>query len=190
MKKKSHAPSTTRKTSEQISTPLPLHILVDGHNIIHASAELKKTLLQFGIDAAQARMVEAARILHDMRGMRVTIVFDGKSHSTEANYLTADKILAVVHTAKGVSADAFIEHYVAQNKNPDRIRVATHDLALSALITGFGAYPLSAEDFLKNLEQTQKEQSQMLARPNRPGAQKLGTIGDLLENDTTRQTLT
>ena len=180
MKKKSKKETKHRTGLKAFSTPLLIHMMIDGHNIIHASSDLKKTLQQFGIDAAQGRLVEMARIFHDMRGMRVTVVFDGKNHSTEAQYLTTDKLLAVVHTAQGVSADGFIEHYVAQNKNPDRIRVATHDLALSALITGFGAYPLAAEDFLRNLEQAQKEQSQMLSRPNRSGAQKLGTIGDLL----------
>lgn len=118
------------------------HILIDAWNIAHAWADVKRFWRQG--PAAVAAVLEARlRVLQDRGGWAVTLVFDGKRPGDGAVPVSANDGIDVVYTENGISADAFIERFVASCPIPSTILVATGDRALANAVFAMGADVLS-----------------------------------------------
>ncbi len=121
------------------------HLLVDGSNVMHAWPELR-ALLPDGRDAARARLTEAVGVLHDLEGLRVTLVFDGRGAQLAAEQPSGAATFARLHTPAGVTADDAIIQLVGQARRPADCVVATDDRGERQAVEALGAAVISAAD--------------------------------------------
>ncbi|HEX3730475.1 MAG TPA: NYN domain-containing protein [Opitutaceae bacterium] len=121
------------------------HLLVDGSNVMHAWPELR-TLLPDGRDAARARLTEAVGVLHDLEGIRVTLVFDGRGAQLASQQPSGAATFTRLHTPAGVTADDAIIRLVRRDRRPADCVVATDDRGERQAVEALGAAVISAED--------------------------------------------
>jgi len=122
---------------------MPRFLVVDGHSVIHAWADLLALHRRRPVDARE-ELVRRLRRLHDMGSWEVTVVFDGKQGAPEKK---APGDLVVAYSRAGQTADAVIEALVAAQKPKVReaITVITADGGEKATVEGLGAYCLSPD---------------------------------------------
>ena len=139
----------------------PEYLLVDGYNIIFAWENLKE-LAKESLDMARERLID---ILSDYRGIReceLIVVFD--AYKVKNNPGTVEKVhnISVVYTKEAETADMYIEKVTHELGKKHRVRVATSDSLEQIIILGSGAMRVSAENFLREVEQAEKEISDFL----------------------------
>src|SRR5262249_19852878 len=86
----------------------------------------------------------------DASGVRVVVVFDGKSG--KANETSAPGGIQIFYSAAGQTADAIVERLVAKYAKEHEITVATSDLMEQQTAASFGALVVSAEGLRDWLE--------------------------------------
>ncbi len=130
------------------------HLLIDGYNVIHAWPELR-SLLGKSVDAARERLIETCRVVREVDGLRVTLVFDSNRDTPQVETPGEDQGYAVLYAPKGVSADGLIEQIVRRAKKPAQCIVISRDnLVLEAIRAtgGFGYFPEELLDWVKRCE--------------------------------------
>lgn len=156
--------SEPRKIKEQ--AVMPEYLLIDGYNIIFAWNELKE-LAKRNIDAARDALIEIMQNYQGYRKCRLILVFDAyKIKGGERRIEQYDNI-SVVFTKERETADAYIEKTSYELKGRYRVRVATSDRLEQIIITGNGAFKISAEEFRKEVEAANHEISRWLDDYNR-----------------------
>lgn len=127
-------------------------ILVDGYNVIHASSFLK-VFFSRNIHTAQAHLVEAVCrycCLEDVKGY---IVFDAYRKEGGEMWEEVSSLVKVIYTAKGKTADSFIEQFIARNKSKyNLIYIVTSDLAQGITVLDRNIIPLSPKNFLAEID--------------------------------------
>jgi predicted RNA-binding protein with PIN domain len=121
------------------------HLLVDGSNVMHAWPELR-ALLPDRRESARGRLAQAVGVLHDLEGIRVTLVFDGRGAQLSVEQPTGAGTFAQVHTPAGVTADDAIIQLVRQARRPADCVVATDDRGERQAVEALGAAVISADD--------------------------------------------
>jgi predicted RNA-binding protein with PIN domain len=134
------------------------YLLVDGYNVIFTWDNLRK-LAESSLEDARVKLLD---ILCDYQGFTQSIViavFD--AHHTKGGSGDLEKHLNihVVYTREAETADNFIERTAAVLSKHDRVRVVTSDYLEQIIVIGHGAFRVSANDFLKEVE-TLKSQMQ------------------------------
>lgn len=147
------------------------HLLVDAWNIAHAW-DVIRVHWRKGPGAAAAALEARLRVLHDRAGWAVTLVFDGREPAAGAMPLPHGDGVRVVYTDAGVSADAWIERFVAESPSPADLRVATGDRALANAVFAMGADVLSPRVLREEAERCEKAALRGLPR----------SVGPLAEN--------
>lgn len=122
----------------------PVHLLVDGSNVMHAWPELK-TLLRRDRDAARAALVQRLAVLHDGGDMRLTVVFDGRGSEIVTERPGSEASFLVVYTPAGMTADDVIEQWVGRSAEPGSCRVASADRGVITTVSALGAEVVSPE---------------------------------------------
>lgn len=128
-----------------------MHLLVDGWNVIHSHPKLKKIFQELSQEAAVNALSDMICSIHDIDGVRLTIVLDGKGDKIEINRRSRLLTYSEIYTPSDMSADDFIEQYCSKHKE-DCI-VATRDNLLSLTASSFGAttiYPDFLFDWAKS----------------------------------------
>lgn len=138
------------------------HVVVDGYNVIHAWPELKSAM-RFGYAAACKRLIEAVRVLHDMEGLRVTVVFDGNGDAINIERPNKELTFSVIYAAAGVSADTVIERIVC-NSNGKYVTVVTADASIMNVAKTRGARTMSPFELVDWLKVMTERQSRYLTR--------------------------
>ncbi|MCL4440887.1 MAG: NYN domain-containing protein [Firmicutes bacterium] len=120
-------------------------LLVDGYNILHAWAGLKKVMKK-DIDHARAKLVEVLGNYQAVRGVQVIVVFD--AHLVKGGTGSKENVtgVEVVYTAEGETADMLIEKLVGRLTEKGRVTVATSDWIQQRIVFGKGAVRLSARE--------------------------------------------
>jgi predicted RNA-binding protein with PIN domain len=121
------------------------HLLVDGANILHAWPELR-ALLKRDRTAAQAKLVSYLSVIHDNDGVRVTVVFDGSGADLDVTCPGGRQTFAVVRTPTGMTADVFIERWVARAVDPATCWVATADVGEGSSVAALGGQWIDPDD--------------------------------------------
>lgn len=127
------------------------HLLIDGSNVMHAWPELK-ALLRRDRNAARSRLSLAAAVLHDVEGLRVTIVFDGRSAESSVEQPFGRDGFVHIHTPAGVTADDVIVQLVRRAKRPQDCLVATDDRGERQAVEALGAATISTDDLAARIE--------------------------------------
>lgn len=115
------------------------HLLVDGHNVLHAWGWVSKH--DMAVD--RERLVEALRIVHDVEGADVTVVFDGRGPAASMD-VDAAAGFVVCYASAALTADGEIERLVARDAaHPERCTVVTGDNAVRGNVLAAGGECLS-----------------------------------------------
>ncbi|MBI4777234.1 MAG: NYN domain-containing protein [Deltaproteobacteria bacterium] len=123
---------------------MPLHLIVDGYNLIHASLSLHQLATE---DLEQSREA-LLRLLSEYRRQkphRITVVFDGwinGSTSTDTSYFSGIRVL---FSPKDEPADDVILRLVRNEKQ--RAVVVSSDREVASNARRHGATSISSQDF-------------------------------------------
>ena len=125
---------------------MPHYLVVDGHSVIFALADLLSLHRRRPVDARE-ELVRRLRRLHDMGSWEVTVVFDGQSGRQGPAEKKTSGDLVVAYSKAGQTADSVIEALVAGQtaKVREAITVITADGGERATVEGLGAYCLSPD---------------------------------------------
>jgi len=124
-------------------------ILVDGYNVIHASPSLKG-FLDRSVYMAQARLVELVCRYCSVQNIKGYVVFDAYKRDGGETMEKISSLVSVIYTAKGKTADSFIESFIAKNKSRyEYIYVITSDLAQGTTVLDTTIIPLSPRNFFR-----------------------------------------
>lgn len=140
-------------------------LIVDGYNVIHAWASLKRLASEASLEAAREKLIERLSVLGLVTGEEVTVVFDAHHSSSLANSSETVEGVRVVFTRKGHSADHAIERiaYAARNAR-DVITVATSDRFQRDLVRGMGGAVISAPELERRVIDAEQEMSRRVKR--------------------------
>jgi predicted RNA-binding protein with PIN domain len=145
------------------------HLLIDGYNLAHAWPEAKRQF-RHGWSAACAPVVTAAALIHDIEGIRVTVVLDGQEPQVTVERPGEALSFSVVYSPRGVSADGMIETIVRNSAQRSNVTVATDDLALCHSVMALGAFTLNSQALRERYQRAQQEQQRLLAQQRKPQA--------------------
>ena len=152
---------SVRKKSEDIKykvSPVPKgpeYLLVDGYNIIHAWDNLKE-LADTDLDIARNRLIDIMCNYQGFRQCNLILVFD--AYKIKGGKRSVEKIhnISVVYTKEAETADMYIEKVTHEIGKKFRVRVATSDNLEQIIILGNGASRISAAEFQKEVEATER----------------------------------
>ena len=131
-------------------------ILVDGHSIIHAWNDLRKLHMKSDRrHLAREELLKRMRLLQDMSGERVVVIFDGTS--TKITDEREDGGIQVFYADASHTADAIIEQLAAKYAGLHPIRVVTADRMIWETIRAFGAHWMSPDDLRFELDKAERE---------------------------------
>ena len=123
-------------------------IVVDGYNLIHAMPELARLV---GSDLERARDVLVAKlaVYRSGRGVRVTVVFDGRG--TYVSQKRPPGGVEVVFSRAPQNADTKIKNMLALEKSPRSWTVVTSDNSIVLFARDFGAKTIPSAEFAAKL---------------------------------------
>lgn len=124
------------------------YLIIDGYNLIHRIPGLLKALNK-SIDFGRDELFGMAAAYCDHNNSEGIIVYDGKR--TQRTVERGNPM--VVFSKRGESADSVIESFIYQLKDRSQARVVTDDRAVTNMVTGMGAFTMSARLFDKEARQ-------------------------------------
>ena len=152
------------------------HLLVDGYNVIHSWPELQVPSYKKGDGATLARehLVAAVRVIHDVEGLKTTVVFDGQGKRNSIENPTEELSFSIIYAAANVSADGVIEQLVARSMSPKGFIAVTRDRMISESLETLGATTITPEELKDWIERCTTRQAQRLAENRRSTVTKWG----------------
>lgn len=120
------------------------HLLIDGYNVLHQWPEYRR-LLKSGTVAAAERLVEDVRPIHDIDGVRVTLVFDGQGARVQIERPSGQQTFSVLYAPAEVTADGLIEQLVARATAPQHCTVVSRDNLVGESIRASGAVLMTVD---------------------------------------------
>lgn len=137
------------------------YLLVDGHSVIHAWPVLRKL---HGKAAqrylAREALLKAMRLLQDVTGERVVVVFDGKGDKVTQEREAGG--LQVFYSDDQYSADGVIERLAAKYAGQVPLRVCTADRLVWETVGALGGGWISPEDLAFEQERAERVLAQRL----------------------------
>jgi predicted RNA-binding protein with PIN domain len=125
-------------------------IIVDGYNVIHADASLKRAVAG-GMEVAREALLARLREYLASKAVQITVVFDGAGGLVDAEAPVPGR-LQVLYTAAGQSADELIVETLQLHANPRQFIVVTSDMSDIGRAAGaVGATVMSSPEFLDRL---------------------------------------
>jgi predicted RNA-binding protein with PIN domain len=118
------------------------YLIVDGHSVIFAWPELRKLHARRSSLGREA-LIKQLRDYQDWTGVRVVVVFDGKSKKVEATSDPAD--VQIFYSRSGQSADAIIERLASKYAKRYELVVATSDSMEAETVHASGAEWISPD---------------------------------------------
>jgi uncharacterized protein len=131
-----------------VSSP---RIVVDGYNLIHAMPELAR-LVGSDLERARDALVSKLAVYRSGRGIRVTVVFDGRD--TGAPQTRPPGGIEVVFSRAPQNADAKIKTMLSLEKSPKSWTVVTSDNSIIRYARDYGAKTIPSAEFAAKLGNT------------------------------------
>lgn len=138
------------------------YLLVDGYNILFAWFDLNNADSE-ALDIARNYLITRLSNYKEMRSCEIIIVFD--AYKVKGGLGSCEKIgnLNVVYTKEAETADAYIERTARDiSKKNYTVKVATSDRLEQVIIFGSGAFRISADEFLKDIELAEEKLSDIM----------------------------
>ncbi len=161
-----HAMHTEKQPPKPSRKPVPIpkgpeYLLVDGYNIIFAWDELKRIAAD-SLESARQRLIDILANYQGFRKCRLIVVFDAYKVKGGRESVSEECGVSVVYTREAETADMYIERVTHKLCKDARVRVATSDGLEQIIILGNGAYRVSAEEFRREVADTEKEIRSMI----------------------------
>ena len=128
------------------------YLLVDGYNILFAWFDLNNADNET-LDVAKNYLITRLSNYKEMRSCEIIVVFD--AYKVKGGLGSYERVgnLDVVYTKEAETADAYIERTAKDiSKKNYTVKVATSDRLEQVIIFGDGAFRISADEFLKDIE--------------------------------------
>lgn len=152
------------------SRVLEEYLLVDGYNIIFSWDELRD-LSKVNMDGARQALIEILANYQGYKKCHVIIVFDAYRVKGGERRLEKHQNVDVIYTAEAETADMYIEKTAHEKSGEYHVRVATSDRLEQIIITGSGAFKVSADEFRAEIQQADMEISKLVEEHNRKNKQ-------------------
>ncbi len=124
-----------------------MEYLIDGHNIILSEREY------FSASTESGRRAELLVILRDYlttrRGVRITVVFDGREKFSTDRTSRSVPRLRVIFAARDLTADQMIDQIVQKAPNPRELTVVSSDRQVLKNAEYSGANTMTSRQFLE-----------------------------------------
>ena len=153
---------------------MPEEWLIDGYNLLHSALSAGEK----GSDISLPRFFSRIADLASSQKHLILMVLDGSGNDKELD-THRTSFFRVVYSKK-ISADAYIERYLFENRSRATMTVVTNDRAIIDLARGGGARVLSTAEFSELLQETKLKNADILFKEkvkshgfNRPFDQKL-----------------
>ncbi len=151
------------------------YLLIDGYNIIFAWKDLK-SLAEKNLELARQTLISRVSNYGGFMQCKIILVFD--AYKVHGNPGSVEEIggISVVYTKEAETADMYIEKVTHKIAKENRVRVATSDNLEQLIIIGNGAVRVSAEAFLAEVKDAEKQINDLLKDGNGFDF----TIGDIM----------
>lgn len=157
--------SSQEKIKIKPAKVLEEYLLVDGYNIIFAWPELKE-LAKINMDSARQSLIEILENYQGYRKCHVIAVFDAYRVKGGERHYEKHGNVDVIYTQEAETADMYIEKAAHEKSREYHVRVATSDRLEQIIITGGGAFKVSADEFRAEVEQLNMEISRVIESLN------------------------
>lgn len=124
-------------------------LLVDGHSVIFAWANLAETHRR-NTASARERLIQLLTNLQDSTDWTIAVVFDGGGAKPTSEGTPGG--IAVFYSKSGQTADSIIERLAAKYSRDSEVTVATDDLMERTTVEAFGCLSISTEQLLSEIE--------------------------------------
>ena len=141
------------------------YLLVDGYNIIFAWKDLK-ALAKINMDSARQALIEILENYQGYRKCHVIAVFDAYKVKGGERRQEKHGNVDVVYTREAETADMYIEKTAHAKSRDFHVRVATSDRLEQMIITGSGAFKVSADEFRAEVQQSDTEITKLIETHN------------------------
>lgn len=162
------------KTKIKPSVVKEEYLLVDGYNIIFAWDDLK-ALAKINMDSARQALIEILENYQGYRKCHVIAVFDAYRVKGGERRQEKHGSVDVVYTREAETADMYIEKTAHAKSRDFHVRVATSDRLEQLIITGSGAFKVSADEFRAEVQQADTEISKLIEAHNLRNRQQGGS---------------
>lgn len=122
------------------------YLLIDAHNVICATEELRE-LLHRDQDAARDRLAADALAIHDVEGLRVALILDSRKARLEVIHPFRKKTFEYLYAPAELTADGVIERILRRSPAPEAITVVSNDNYVREATRATGAIALRPDEF-------------------------------------------
>lgn len=147
------------------------HLLIDGYNVIHALPQYTH-YLPASLDLSCNLLVESARVIHDVDGWAVSVVFDGRGSTLEISKPGNQPGFSVVYSPLGVTADGVIEQIVRRSSDPTNLTVISRDNLVAESVRAAGGVCSPPEELEAWIARCQARQQRHLDQRRRKQHQR------------------
>jgi hypothetical protein len=126
-------------------------IVIDGYNLIHAMPELAR-FVAGDLERARDGLVSKLAVYRSGRGVRVTVVFDGRSMAAQSGRPPGG--IEVVFSRAPQTADAKIKTMLSLERSPRSWTVVTSDNSIVRYARDYGAKTIPSAEFAAKLGNT------------------------------------
>ncbi len=124
------------------------HVLVDGHNVLHAWGWAGRGDLA----AARHQVIAAIRTVHEVEGVDVTVVFDGGGKATVVDAAESSAGFVVQYAAADLTADGVLERLATGDARPGRCVLVSGDSIVRGNVLAAGGECLAPADLRSWIE--------------------------------------
>lgn len=162
--------------------PRKKYVIVDGYNVIFAWDDLKE-LSKYNLSAARDRLMDILCNYSAFVKCEVILVFDAYKVSGNNGHRFNYNNIRVVYTKEGELGDNYIEKLISEIGKNENVRVVTSDNLIQLSAVRFGVVRISAREFEKEIEKTEKNIDDFLQKINKPRPSKVGELVELLSDN-------
>lgn len=123
---------------------MPLHLIVDGYNLIHASLSLQQ-LAHEDLQQSREELLKLLSEYKQQKHHRITVVFDGWIAGSISEHTYHVSGIRILFSRQGEQADRVIQRLVQKEK--ERAVVVSSDRQVADHARKHGAVSLSSQDF-------------------------------------------
>ncbi len=127
---------------------MPIHIIIDGYNLIRQSQELSR-LDRRDLEEGRRALIDRLADYKRMRGHGITVVFDAGEGFHQGRQKAFVKGIRIVYSGRGELADAVIKQMAAREKQ--RATVVSSDNDIAAYCRACGCATLTSAEFEQRL---------------------------------------
>ena len=161
---KQHNPIKKKPKEEKLKVMkhLPLCLIVDGYNMIF-SWDIFKEYKDDELEISREKLLDILFNYQAFTGEKMIVVFDGYKVKDNLGTIYSRKDMDVVYTSSNLTADAYIERFVADHQKEYDLTVVSSDSLIQNAIFAHGAKRMSARELFGRITFINQEIEEQLA---------------------------